>query len=69
MEFLNIQLQYQQQELTLSIQNSTETQTFQLYGQVSDPQELAHQAALFVAIQLRPYFDTLPVDSCHLNVS
>ncbi len=69
MEFLNIQLQYQQQELTLSIQNSKETQTFPLYGQVSDPQEFAHQAALFVAIHLRPYFDTLPVDSCHLNVS
>lgn len=69
MQFLNLQLNFTNSQLTLHVQTHQNTEQFELYGPVTDPQELAHQAEMFVGIHLRPYFDHLPVDSCRLSVA
>lgn len=69
MQFIHLQLQFDSQQLTLSIQTHQDTQYFQLQSPVADPQELAHQAELFISIHLRPYFDRLPVESCQASVA
>mgnify|MGYP001056993469 FL=1 len=69
MQFLHVQLQYTNEQLMLHIQTHLSIKYFQLEAAVSDPEEFAKQVELFVGIQVRPYFDMLPVESCEITIA
>lgn len=69
MQFLNLQLKFDDSQLVLHVEAQAQSQEYRLLGAVSDPQELAYQAGLFVGVHLQPYFDLLPVDATELSIA